>query len=55
MRRALLDAINKRKEAEITAALEAIIGAMTIGMDVSELFNVVIMVCYFCCSQKLRL
>jgi hypothetical protein len=44
MRRILADAINKRKDADVTAALESIIGAMTIGMDVSELFNVVIMV-----------
>jgi hypothetical protein len=43
MRKALSEAINKRKDAAITAALEVIIGSMTIGMDVSELFNVVIM------------
>jgi len=44
MRRTLADAINKRKDADVTAALESIIASMTIGMDVSELFNVVIMV-----------
>lgn len=44
LRNGLNEAVNKRNAYMTTHALERILAAMTIGMDVSELFNSVIMV-----------
>ena len=47
MRNRLLTAISKRNPYLMKSAMEKIISAMTLGMDVSVLFPDVIMVCYF--------
>lgn len=45
MRDALNRAIHARKPEEVTFVLRKIIAAMTLGMDVSDLFQNVLMVC----------
>jgi hypothetical protein len=47
MRDALNRAIHARKPEEVTLVLRKIIAAMTLGMDVSDLFQNIIMVCFF--------
>ena len=44
LRQVLNDAINSRQAPSITLALERVIGSMTVGMDVADLFHTVIMV-----------
>lgn len=45
MREALTRAVNSRKEDEKTEVLTKVIQNMTLGMDVSDLFQIITMVC----------